>query len=450
MFGGGSGFVQQFAWGIAQQIVEAVLGPALSETTQKINAANPIVPLSPPDLADLVVRGFLQLDAAAMVAARSGVNADDFALLVKDAGQALDTTSLIAAYRRKLIPWDAGTPDGVGVLQGIAQGHLDNKWAPVIQGLGDVPLSPADAVDAVVENQITYDAGVAIAYVNGLSAANFKILTDTRGNPPDPTQLAELTRRGFIKANGTGPDQVTFEQGLAESALKDKWISYMMQLSTVIPPEARIRALQVAGEITPAQALAYYQQLGYDQVVAAAYVSEASSTKKATDKALAKSDILKLYQDQAITAGQASSLLQEEKYTADEAAEILAIQDMHAAVAAVDQAVSRIRSYYVARKIDQDAVTTALNQLGMPAGQQDKLVTTWSIERDSNQRVLTEAQIADAFATQLMDLSTAVTMLVATGLTEWEALIILSLKVKQDLTGGTIMQPNPLQTVSGG
>jgi hypothetical protein len=444
LFGKDSPFGQIMIWGVGQQVIGAVMAPGLNELTQLVNDTAPTAVLSPADLADLVVRTFLSQGDAAATARKSGVRESDFDLLVKAASQALDTTALVTAYRRKVIEWDAGSPEGTGVLQGIAQGHLDPKWAPVIQALGEVPLSPSDAVDAVVENQIPYADGEAAAYKNGVSADDFRILTNTRGNPPDPTQLAELTRRGFIAAKGTGPDAVTFEQGLSESALKDKWISYMMQLSTVLPPEARIRALQVAGEITPQQAAAYYQQLGYDATVAAAYVHEASTGKTTADKALAKADVLKLYADRAITSDQAVTLLADLKYTATEAAEILSIQDMHLAVAAVDQAVTRIRSYYVARKIDVAAVTTALNQLAMPADQQTTLVSTWTIERDSNQRVLTEAQIADAFAAQLITQDQAVTMLQGTGLTAWEALIILSLKVKQDLTAGTTQTPNQL------
>lgn len=444
LFGKDSPFGQIMIWGVGQQVIGAVIAPGLNELTQLVNEAAPTAVLSPADLADAVVRGFLSAADGAAGARKSGVTDRDFALLVKNTGQALDTTALMEAYRRKLIPWDAGTPDGVGVLQGIAQGHLDNKWAPVIRGLGQVPLSPADAVDAVVENQIPYAAGVDIAARNGVSAADFDTLVHTRGNPPSPTQLAEMTRRGFIPATGTGPNTTSFEQGLSESALKDKWISPLMRLSVVLPPETRIRALQTAGEITPDQALAYYRQLGYDQTIATAYVHEASTAKKAGDRALAKSDVLKLYADRAITAAQATVLLGDLRYTTEEAAEILAIQDMHAAVAVLDQAVGRIRSYFIARKISQAQVVAALDQLTVPAEQRTALLTAWAIERDSNQRTLTEAQIVDAVALGIVDQGAGITMLQATGLTAWEAWVILSIKAKGPLPDEPARGPNDL------
>jgi hypothetical protein len=444
LFGKESPGQQLLVWQVGGQLVTSVAQPAFNLITQQINELIQTVPLSPADLADLVVRGFLTEGAASGVAKKSGVSPEDFALLVKDAGQALDTTSLIEAYRRKIIPWDAGHPDGVGVLQGIAQGHLDNKWAPVIQALGRIRPGVADAVDAAVEGQIPLADAQELARQQGVEPDDFTILYNTRGNPPDPTSLAAMVHRGVIPLKGTGPNVLSFEQGISEGATKDKWIPAMEGIMTVIPPEATIRALLSNGAIDDAAATALWAAHGYDPVIVAGFVKEAHQTKTTTDHALAKADVLKLYTDRAITTAQAVSLLGDLKYSPEVAAQILSVQDMHLAVTSYDAAVSRIRGYYIARKITQGDVVKALDSLGVPAASRDQVLTAWAIERDSNTRTLTEAQIVDAWFLTLIDDATATTMLQATGLTAWEAWLLMSIKAKQPAFAEPAKGPNPV------
>jgi len=353
---------------------------------------------------------------------------------VKAAGDAVDTTTLIAGYRRKILGWDTSENGMPSVIDGIREGRLADKWAPLIQALGDLPLGVADAVDAVVEGQITMAEGEAIAYQNGINAANFKILYNTRGNPPGPADLAEMVRRGIIPVHGSGPDVLSLDQGIAEGASKDKWIKAYEQMLTVLPAEGRVTTLLRNGVITRDQAISYYQQLGYDQQAATAFADEASAVKTATDKLLAKSDVITLYADGAITREQAAGLIQALGYDATEADQILTIQDLHTATAATNAAISRIQSYYIARKIDDTKAVNALNALNVPSAQQSTLLSAWSISRSSNVKLLTESQIADAWAYTIIDTASAITELMALGYTELDAWIVLSIKNKAPIT----------------
>lgn len=444
LFGKNSAVWQIALWGVVQEVLGAALAPALTQITADVNGLDPQTPLSPPDLAQLVIRSFMAQGDAAVIARRSGVNEDDFAHLLKIAGDALDTTSLIEAYRRKKIPWDSGNPDVPGVLQGIEQGRLDPKWASVIKALGQIRPGVADAVDAAVENQAPYADMVELAAENGVDAADFKLLYNTRGNPPDLTMLGEMVRRGIIPQDGTGPDVLSFVQGISEGATKDKWIKALIQLMITLPPEGTIRTLVANGAIDDATAADYWRKLGYDPTIIAGFLADAHRTKTTTDHQLAKADILKLYADRAIDQATASSMLQAERYSAETAAEILSIQDMHLAVSTYDAAVTRIRGYYIARKITDEQVVKALDSLGVPTAQRDQVLTIWRIERDSNTRVLTEAQIVDAWFYQIIDQATTISMLQATGLTEFDAWVVLSVKAKGPLPEQPAPGPNPL------
>lgn len=448
LFGKDSAFGQLMIWQVGAQVISAVMGPGLTELEQLVNEVAQTTVLTPDVLADLVVRNYLDQAEAEASARKSGVSPADFALLVKNSGDAVDTTTLIEGYRRKILGWDTSQNGMPSVLDGIREGRLADKWAPLIQALGDVPLGVADAVDAAVEGQITMDQAVAIAYQNGINEGNFRILYNTRGNPPAPSELAEMARRGIIPVHGSGPDVLSFDQGIAEGASKDKWIPAYENLMTVLPAEGRVTTLLRNGVITRDTAVSYYQQLGYDQAAATAFADEASAVKTSADRLLAKSDVIRLYADGAVSRQDAAGLLGDLGYDTTEAGQILTIQDLHTATAATNAAISRIESYYIARKIDNTTAVNALNSLNVPPGQQTQLLTAWNIARTSNIKLLTEAQIADAWAYEIIDTASAITELQAIGYTELDAWTILSIKNKAAIT--TSAPPQGPSTLTGG
>lgn len=444
LFGKNSPVWQLALWGVLQQILGAGLAPALQEITNDVNSLSQQVPISPADLADLVVRNYLEIGAALDQAKKSGVSEADFALLVKNAGAAPDTTMLMEGFRRRVLGWDASQNGLPSVLDGIREGRLADKWAPLIQALGEVPIGVADAVDGVVENQISFDQGAQAAYENGLSRENFQILVDIRGNPPGPAELMEMVRRAIIPVDGTGPNVLSLTQGISEGATKDKWIPALKQLLTVLPPEGRVTALLRAGSITLDQAISYYKLLGYDQTVAAGFAHEASHTKTAAARELAKGDLEKLYADKLIDAATFTSLAGALGYNATEAGDLMAIQDMHAATVVADAAITRIRGYYIARKIDDQTTTAALSSLKVPADASARYLAAWRIDRDSNVKLLTEAQVVDAWNMGLIDDAQAYSSLQALGYTPFDAWVLLSLKNKGPLPGAPAPGPNPL------
>jgi len=436
LFGEDSAMRQIFIWQVGAQVVGALLAPALDELQQEVYSVAQTVPISTPDLADLVVRSFLTEDQGAQAAKRNGTSPGDFALLVRNAAQAPDSTQLVEALRRKIIPEDAGNPAGVGFVQGIAQGHLDPKWTAMLLALGEVPIGIADAVDGVVESQITQAEGEDIAYKQGLSADSFQTLINIRGNPPAVGELLEMVRRGIIPIKGLGPGATSLEQGIAEGATKNKWTPAFEQLLAVLPPARTVNTLLHTGAVTQEQAAAIWTAQGYDQGTVRAFLAEASSVKTAAARTLAKSDLLKLYTDGVVSRDAAKSMLQAHGWSATDAEYELTVVDLHDAITAQTAAVSKIRSLYIARKLSTAEASSALDTLGVAHTQRDRLIKVWGVERGANVRTLTPAQIADALKAQVIDQATAMAELVAEGYTPFDSWVILSIKMGAPL-------PNP-------
>lgn len=436
---------QLLVYGLLQQLLGAALGPELEMIQRGVNEVMQATPLSPADLADMVNRNIISLADATAYAKQSGVAPSDFARLVEQAGDGISPTDAVTAFRRGLIPREGRGPDALSLEQAIAESRVKDKWVGTIEQLGAQPLPVADAVDAVVESQITAEEGQAWARKSGIDADVFTILYNTRGNPPSPTQLLDLHKRGLIPLEGTGPDALSVQQGIAEGATKNKWWRLLAQLGDYVVPPRTVTAMIREGSLTDEQGLEEFVKSGLSQQLAEAYLSSAHHQKLSASKDLAKSIVDELYHDQAITANEADQFYAILGYTAAEAGFLRMVQDLKRSVTAQNQAVSRIHSLYVGRKIDRGTASNALDAVKVAAGQRDQLLQTWDVEVAINIKVPTAAEIASAVADNIIDLATGFAMLQEQGYDYAGAWILLSVRVKQPLP-----DPPPGFTVPSG
>ena len=223
LLGKGSVAEQLVVWGVMNQALGAALSPYLSQLQQDVNSRTPVEPIPVGDLADAVVRNYMTLAEASAEAAKAGLPADKFAALVPLHADAPGPQQLAAALLRGLIQ-EAGTgPDAATFEQGIREGRLADKWAPLIKGLSVAVLSAPDAASAVVRNFLTAAEGQSVAAKSGVPADTFATLVALSGDAPGPQQLAEALRRGAIPETGSGTGSTSFTQGIAEGRLSDKW-----------------------------------------------------------------------------------------------------------------------------------------------------------------------------------------------------------------------------------
>lgn len=421
----GGTFEQIFLWQVLGQLAGAILAPPNSQLQQEAFQLDPNNPLSPAEAVDAVVRNHLTHDKAANEARNSGINDDRFKTLVAIAGQPPGLEAALSWYRRGIIPFDGKGSDAISVEQIIAESDTKDKYTAAIKASALLPISVADAVDAVVENQIPYAQGEAVAYQNGISKDSFRILVNTRGNPPSPSELIELVRRRIIPEKGTGPSVLSLEQGISEGATKDKWIPAYEALLKAVPPPRTVVALLRNGSIDDARAQELLQEAGLSPQDAAAYVADAHHQKTATHRDLARDDVLALYYDRAISADVATQMLEGLGYNAQDSGFLLGIQDFRRAKSLLTTAIGKIRSLYVGHKIDAVEVTNALGQWHVPDAQQKELLAVWQVERDANVVRLTAAEYCDAVKYGIIDVPTCLDALVKLGFTPQDAVIRL-------------------------
>lgn len=419
---------QLFIWQVMGQIVSTLMGPLMNELERAINLESQTVPLTPAQLADMTVRNFIDLAGATNYAQQSGVAPSDFQRMVFAAGDAPGPEQLVTMLRRQIIPATGTGGDAVSFEQGIAEGRLLDKWAAPIQALGDVPIGVADAVDAVVEGQLSQDDGAAQAFKNGVSADNFQILINTRGNPPSVSELLELNRRGLIPLEGVGPTETTVQQGIYEGATKDKWWQLVAQLGQYVPPPRTVTAMVRAGSISDAQALQWWQWAGMTSETAQAFLADAHKPSSSASHTITASEISQLFSDQLISQTQAESMLTTLGYSAIDAAGIMQLAAYNVSKSQLNSAIGRVRSLYIARKIDGPTAQAALNDLHVAPAQVTALMDTWQVEQSASIKVLSESQVASALYYGVIDQATAQAQLQAQGYDAHDAWVLLSVR----------------------
>ena len=412
---------------IAESRLHNKWGPVLAELERAI--------LSPPDAAEAVVRGFIDLGAGVAVAALSGVDRATFETMVHLAGDAPGPQQLAEALRRGAIPYDSGSPERPGFIQGIREGRLADMWAPVIEALARIWPTPVDALDAALKGQLSQDDARKMYELLGGDIQFYPWLFNSQGESPTPLELIEMANRDYIPWTGLGPDVVSYEQGFKEGRWRDKWAPVYKRFADYLPPVETVLTLLSHGSLDNATAAGFLAKQGMTPELIKAYLDEAHTVALSDYRGATVSAVLDSYYAQLITADDAANILEALHVTPQAVELLLAYQDVKRAFSQVNSAVTRVRTLYAARKITQATAKDSLIALGIPLNTVQQVIATWEIENSIQVKVLTEAQIADAFEAQLLSQDEALTELENIGYTPFDAWVILSIKAKTPLPG---------------
>ena len=420
---------QLLVWGVLNSLITTAGQPVLQEVLNNVYPKVQAGRLTADEAAEMVLKGILSEDAGASEATATGFSHERFTHKVRNQGEPISPRDALEALRRGVIGQDAGPGGGPSFYEAVRQSRLRNEWAPVLEALQWVPLPVSDAVDAVVEGQIEYADGEAQAKINGVKPEEFRILVNTRGRPPSPTELAELLRRKFIPLEGTGPDATTFQQGIYEGATKNKWWRLFARLADYLPPPRTITALLHEGAITKAQAAELFQESGLSAELAQAYVASAAHAKLAKQRDLALTTVLELFEAHALTDAEATEAIEHLGYDEHETAYLLRLHDLQRSLKAVNAAIQRVGSLYITRKLSEHDTVDALDSLGLSKAHADELMAVWTLERRKTVKVLTPAQIAAAVYYDVIKFDEGVRKLVADGYTEEDARIVIDVRL---------------------
>lgn len=426
---------QLLIWGVIQQILGAAISPGVQEITNLVNEGAQTVPLSPNDAAGLVARKLIDQGSGEGDAARNGISPENFAHLVKGAGSAVDLSTAVAAYQRKLI--GSGSDDGASVsLEGaLADAGLRPEWFPIIEKLTVQIPTGAEIMNAWLEGQITEGEAHTRWVAAGMDPTWFQTAYNANGQAPTPVQALELLNRGIIPERGTGPGAVTYEQAFLEGPWRNKWLESFIALRNYYPPPRTVTAMFHAKQLTHDQAASYLAKQGLDPALIAAYLTPSAVSTTAKAKELSESQIVSLYADKILTRPQAISHLEALKYTAADADYLLQLHDVSSAAAAITQGVTNVRTLFINNKITAAEAEASLVTLEIPAAQAKEIVTTWSLTTVANVKQLSASEIVNAWYYELLTIEDALAELIQMGFDDRDAYILISLKNKGPLKG---------------
>lgn len=163
-----------------------------------------------------------------------------------------------AAYQ--LFVWSIASQ----VIQALAAPAFTDLQTAVNAAHPVTPLSAAEAATAANRAFMALDAAAGEAAKQGIDADRFAVLRHLAGNAPAPEELATALRRSIIPAEGSGPDAVSFTQGIAEGNLLDKWGPVIQKLAQAIPSPADIVDAMIKGQVTAADGLELFRVVGGD------------------------------------------------------------------------------------------------------------------------------------------------------------------------------------------
>lgn len=413
--------------GLALGGAQAAAISRLDELSQDAWAATPHRRLTPPTLAEMVVKNVITLDQGAAEAAFSGMRRDRFEDLVRATGNPPGSGELLTLWRRRKISDDE-------IHTGLRQGYLKDEWSSFIMDLRHDPLALGEAVQAAVQNHLSYDAAAEYADMNGVARDVFDIMFANAGNPPGPGEVLDLWNRGDLT-------EAEVDQALRESRLKDKWIEPLKRRAIHKIPMRTITTLITHGAIDDPTAIQHLRELGYVQTDAEAIVSAAHFAKAAPLKTLTVTAIKQLFVDHLITREQAIADLATLSYPEAVSAQILDLAAHEIAIRDRRATISKIRAAYLRRDITRVEASGDLDKIGTDGAQRDALLGLWDIELDVNRVGLTPAQVVHAGKLELFEPEEVLARLIADGYSEMDAVIL-------GMIGGAIPLP-PKQPTTG-
>lgn len=445
-FGEGSVAQQFLIWGVLQQIAGAALAPATADIAQAVNALDPVLTLTPEQLAVGTLRGLLDPGDSESEAAKSGIGAGRFAQLQLLAGQPASLGLLIQAAQRQLGTVGPGMSTPVDVDATLADLGIAAKYHDLVKAQIYVQPSAAEVLNAWLEGQIEADEAIARISATGLDPSWIQTAYNANGQAPTPNELLDLWNRGIIPESGTGPDATSYEQGYLEGPFRNKWLESYKALRNYIPPPRSVTAMWREGSLTTAQATAYLNAYGVLGDEVGLFLAPLHAATSVAQRTLTQAQIIDLYESRLISADEAHTDLVALKFSAEDATYLIELADLKAATASTKTAVTRLQNLYLSGANSRTATQSALHALGLTDANVTNLLATWDLEQSAKVRTLTESQIVAAWfydvysADAATNTAIAVGKLVALGYSGADATILIETRNHGPLTadqGGT-------------
>lgn len=429
--------------GIAETRLHNKWGPIVRELAKQL--------LSAPDAASAVVRNFLSDEQGVKAAELQGVDSATFETLVHLSADAPGPQQLAEALRRGAIPLDGKGPESTSFQQGIAEGRLADKWAPVIRVLSQMWPTPDDALNAVLKGDIPDADGKAMYEKLGGDPQFYPWLLSSIGDAPSPLEAASMAARGIIDWEGSGPDSTSFAQAVREGRLRDKWTPAVKAATVFLPTAGEIITFLSQGSMDRDEAARLLAQHNMTSEQIGWYLNEAALASTTDYRGLTQSSVIDMYKSRMLSSDDAVALLEVLHISKDAAGLLLSYADMQQVYQNVQESVRRIATLYTSRKITADTAISALSSLGIPQAGIEDIMQTWRIQAAASVKTLTATQIAEGFLYEAMTQAEAMGELENIGYTPFDAWVVLCITAKAVLPDkpARVIGPAPLTVIPG-
>lgn len=370
-------------------------------------------PLLASELAAMWNRSIVTTDEGVALAARVGVEREDFMRLIELGGEPPPPELLYTAFRRGII-------DRARLQRGIVQGPIRNEWFDVLEAMTLHSMVPEQAAGAVTQGHMSQARGREIAHEYGLRPEDFDVLIETSGLPPGIEFASEAYNRGFITDD-------EFGAMFLESRIKNRYLPLLRTMRTRLMPQETARSMFAKGVMTRERLATTLAGHGYNAEDIETFIAAASVEKTAVTRDLSLSLTRELYAEREIDADQAGEMLAALGYDETEAAFILFLTDTARLRTFRNAILTRIRSGVVAGLMSNEDATLQMDSIGVPPDRRDDLLLLWSIETSTVTRNLTPAQVVNAAKKELISPQAALARLVGQGYADEDARILLAL-----------------------
>jgi len=254
----------------------------------------------------------------------------------------------------------------------------------------------------------------------GLDPKAYGVAYWIAGNPPGPSESLVMWNRGiFTEAETT--------QALKESRLKDKYIQQYLELSRRRIPFRTLNTLVKNGSITEAYALAQLEQLGYSAEDANALIASAALGATSKHKVIPVTKIIDAYEGGAMNAADAVAALELAGYDAASSQELLTLADATATLKLQNQAIAKVRTIYVAHRMDDATAQSELSTLGVNPQKAALMLSVWKLEQEANISELTVAELKAMVKAGIITAADFTARIIAKGYTPADAGLLTQL-----------------------
>lgn len=369
--------------------------------------------LTPDQAAAMWNRDVVNTDEGRAIASLWGLSAKDFDRLTLLGGDPLPPQDLGIAYRRGIINRER-------FEKGIVQGPLRKEWFDVLEKLQISPMSTVDAADAVNQGYMQLSRAKQIAKENGLDPSDFETLILMAGQPPGVEFAQEALNRGKIT-------RAEFDQMFLESRIKNRYLPLLYDMRIRLIPQETARVAYRKGVYSRDQLLRTLMQHGFSAEDAATLAEMEDVGGDDTTRELTRAQILDLYEEGIFATETAVELLRSMGYSEEHTYAMIDLVDLKMVRKYINSAVTRIRSSFLAGKIDITDASAQLDAFGIQSTQRDSYLDVWSIDKGTITKTLTAAQIRQAVKNDLISESEGMERLIAQGYAEDDASLYLQL-----------------------